>query len=124
MTNKIFRIIFSLICIFGTLCFTACGETPPENAGYLKSEQVVVYNNTDVTFEFVLNDYELTVSGETLTKNDYKIQNGVLTVYADYFERENKKEYTFTYSLRYLDDQVTGNLTVNAAKWSDITWHD
>ena len=119
---KILAVVMAVL-----LCFTACGETLPENHGekpYLKSESTVAYNNAPVIFEFQLNGYDLTVSGENLSKGDYKIsRQGVLSINAEFFERENKREYTFSYSLSYLDDVITGTLTVTSTVWGEVDWH-
>jgi hypothetical protein len=134
MLKKTLKIVFSFLCIIGLLCITACGDAPPEipdqgasggkgEKPYLKSESVVTYNNAPVSFEFVLEGYTLTVTGNNLGLSDYAIQDGVLTIFTDYFERENKKEYTFAYSLTKSGDTVNGTLTVNSVSWGDINWH-
>lgn len=130
--QNIFRNVIQCVCAFGLMFFAACAkpqsETLPMNEReklkpYLISEPIAKYNNAPVSFEFVLNGYSLNVSAENLTENDYKIEKGVFTVYTDFFERENKKEYTFAYSLSYDDDVIDGTLSVTSVAWSDITWH-
>ena len=132
--RNICRRILLFLCVFGLFFAVACAktqpETPPETPPadgvekpYLLGESSVQYNNAPVSFSFVLNGYELRVSAENLTENDYTIENGVFTVCTDFFERENKKEYTFAYSLSCGTDRINGTLSVTSVAWGDVTWH-
>ena len=95
---------------------------------YLVGESTAKYANEPRTFEFELNGYQLSVSAEHLQAEDYSIEGGMLTLFTDFFERENKKEYTIAYSLKLVEgnvvlDEKAGVLNITAEKWSDITWH-
>ncbi len=130
ITKIVFHVVALCLCaiVFVGFCSCKSPDTTTADKPYLKSSSNATYNNAPITFEFVLNGYELSVIADNFTAGDYKIEGGNLTINTTYFERENKKEYTIAYSLKKtvqsdIVDEVTGNLKISSVVWSDITWH-